>query len=276
MPTKIWVLLTVLRLRSISNAVRENGLQAVYITPRQVGMHIQRNSRQMLSHGGPHQASLAMLNRKSLFGDNPGNVVSKPVSPTRKLRPARKGKIVGIACVDSLCRLRKPTQSTIKSKRTEIGKRWRGRRTLRKMWSSIENTSALKLRSAQLTIGMPPQASRSRRCTQTAQKVCYRFRVSKRTKERLNARARDRRKEILKIKPQHGFACNVGCSERKNGSSLAEAVHCWMEWNRHQDFAQNLPLNVFQVLHGRFHQANAAMRLRKDATVVVIQQRDAS
>src|SRR5581483_7097183 len=113
-------------------------------------MNVQRKSGQMLTHPGSHQSCFSRMNREPLVRNDRGYMAAKPVCHPRELRTTGKGEVIRIACVGDVCCSRERSEAAVQPKRTKIGERRRCRRTLRKVWSSVEYASTLKLRRAQL------------------------------------------------------------------------------------------------------------------------------
>jgi hypothetical protein len=270
--SEVSVILTILRRRPMTYAVRQDRLQPVVVRSRNIQPLVRHNPRQILPHPLPHDPRLAMMNSKSLLQQNRRSPDSESFNPALERRVSRESKIVGVACIDRAAGLSKPSESAINPVAADIRQRRRRWRSLRQMRPCVKTSClghAQQIKSNPLLL---PKCARNSVGAETAQQVRNRLGISGRAKHRLYARRRNCGKKIPQIHPQNNPLSDVRRCKRPDRTPAAKPMHRRMHRNLPQNLSEYLLLKPLQSFLRRFNQPDCPALLRQNPIVIVAER----
>src|SRR5579872_520994 len=135
--TKLRMSITILALRTVTNAVGECCFEAVEIGPHHVHALVGNETGQVLSNALAHDACLSVMCSETFLVQNGSHVSRKSLHTSVELCIPGKCQIIGIACVSGTNGLCQASQTAIQSIGAKISKRRRRRCALRKVDSRI-------------------------------------------------------------------------------------------------------------------------------------------
>ncbi len=150
----------------------------------------------MLPYTLPHDARLAVIDRKAFFQQDRGDMTGEPIDMLLERFIARESKIVCIAGVFRSNGSRESAQAAIDTVRAKIREHWRGRRTLRQMWPRIQNPRASQAIATNIESQILPNVGRGGVGADTAKKVSDYLGIAQEAKKCLDPGPAERRKEI--------------------------------------------------------------------------------
>lgn len=151
----------------------------------------------------------------------------------------------------------------------EIGEGGRCGRSLRKMLPGIEGAGFDHALDGEFPAQASPKPAWRGMRAQATEQISDRLGIAGHAKERRDARAVDRGKEILQVHAQDNALAGVRCGEGLDGARLYESMRCRMCGDLLEDARENLLLDMLEAALGSFDEADVAGIFREDAVVVV-------
>src|SRR5882762_1065339 len=189
--------LPVLAVGTVAKAVVESCLEAIKVRPHNVDALVRHQSSEMLSHTLEQDASFAVMNAIALFQQHRRSLRCKSVDTPLESLPARKGKVVRIACVLHARRSGESAQAAIEAMGADIGESRRGGRALRQVRTRIQASRFSELDGTDFWPEFAPDFTGWGIRTNASQQIGHRLWIARRAKKGLNSGARQGRKEIL-------------------------------------------------------------------------------
>src|SRR5262249_35481110 len=99
-------------------------------------------------------------------------------------------------------------------------------------------------------------------CAQPGQQAGHFLGITGGSKQGMDSAGPNRREKITQVEAQHNLLTDMRGSVGEDRPAWPKTGHGRRRWNSVQNLMQDLPLNRFQLLFGRFDQAKAATTAR--------------
>ena len=110
----------VLTVRALSDAVGEDGFEAVVVGATYIGVMVDDEARELLAHCLPHNAGLAMVNMKPFIVRDGGYMRGEALRAVVQ-RAAREGEIVGVPGIGRADGLGESEEAAVHPVSAEVG-----------------------------------------------------------------------------------------------------------------------------------------------------------